>query len=114
MKKICFLLFIATTLSGNFSVQAYTSCKGGYEVKHQRTSRPFCISYDGMNWWSAVNWCKGNGGQLATESALCPGGGSCLEGCNTHWVANPKKRLCTQVLSKRTGNLNGKNQAICE
>ena len=26
-----------------------------------------------MNWWSAFNWCKSNGGTLTSFSAICPG-----------------------------------------
>ena len=69
---------------------AYTSCVGGTEVtsnvytdsnapsecdvnKCPTPAKTFCVSNQKMNWWSAFNWCKSNGGTLVSFSELCPG-----------------------------------------
>jgi len=82
-------LIFAITLGFSTSSMAYTSCVGGTEITanvHTDEDAPdtctaeycpspaksFCISNNGMNWWSAFNWCKSNGGTLASFNSACP------------------------------------------
>ena len=62
MKKI----LLATVIALVTAVPVMAACEGGTEVKG------FCISNIGLNWWSAVNWCKANGRHLATMYEICP------------------------------------------
>ena len=62
MKKI----LLATVIALVTAVPVMAACEGGREVKG------FCISNIGLNWWSAVNWCKANGRHLATMYEICP------------------------------------------
>ena len=34
--------------------------------------KTFCKSNETMNWWTAFNWCKSNGGTLANFTSMCP------------------------------------------
>ena len=69
---------------------AYTSCVGGTEITANayddigapaecttamcpKPARTFCKSNIPMNWWSAFNWCRSNGGTLASLAEACPG-----------------------------------------
>ena len=82
-------LIFAITLGFSTSSMAYTSCVGGTEITanvHTDEDAPdtctaeycpspaksFCISTNPMNWWSAFNWCKSNGGTLASFNSACP------------------------------------------
>ena len=76
MKKKLFLI----SLIGLICVtSAYAACEGGTMVGG------FCKSNVQMNWWSAADWCKANGLQLATMYEMCPswdgntGNGNCPE-----------------------------------
>ncbi len=69
---------------------AYTSCVGGTEITSKvygttdassyctsvmcpSPAKTFCKSDKSMNWWTAFNWCKSNGGTLASFASMCPG-----------------------------------------
>lgn len=82
-------IIFAITLGISTSSMAYTSCVGGTEITanaHTDADAPdtctadycpspaksFCISTNSMNWWSAFNWCKSNGGTLASFNSACP------------------------------------------
>ena len=68
MKKKIFLI----CLIGLFSVaSAHAKCDGGTEIKNS-VGKTFCQSNIGLNWWSALSWCKANGLHLATMYEMCP------------------------------------------
>ena len=58
--------------------QAYTSCNGGSE----NGTHTLCRSNAQMTWWSAVLWCRSNGGTLASMATVCPTK-TPGEGCST-------------------------------
>ena len=89
MTGLALSLIFAITLGVSTSTMAYTSCVGGTEITanaHTDADAPdtctadycpspaksFCISTNPMNWWSAFNWCKSNGGTLASFNSACP------------------------------------------
>ena len=47
------------------------SCTGGTIITGYDTTRSFCISNNTMNWWTAHQWCAGNGRVLAHPDNLC-------------------------------------------
>ena len=47
------------------------SCTGGTIITGYDTTRSFCISNNNMNWWTAHQWCVGNGRVLAHPDNLC-------------------------------------------
>ena len=47
------------------------SCIGGTIITGHDTTRSFCISNNTMNWWTAHQWCAGNGRVLAHPDNLC-------------------------------------------
>ena len=82
-------LIFAITLGFSTSSMAYTFCVGGTEITANvytdadapdtctaeycpSPAKSFCISNLPMNWWSAFNWCKSNGGTLASFNSACP------------------------------------------
>ena len=91
MKKILLLGFCFLSMP----TFAYTSCVGGYEITANRygvvdgvnqdkggacladgsncNGKTFCMSREGMTWWSAWTWCQSNGGTLAHFETMCPG-----------------------------------------
>ena len=88
--QILAVTVLALSVALSNSAAAYTSCVGGTEItRNQYGSQPdgvnctsetcpqtlkkFCKSDLGMNWWSAFNWCKSNGGTLASFASMCPG-----------------------------------------
>ena len=112
IKKI---MLMAMIMVCSVSAHAYTECVGGTIIKRNQygtegapdtctattcpsTTKTFCKSDERMNWWSAFNWCKSNGGTLASFESMCPGvttavnntEGACpgLQGVgsNGHWV----------------------------
>ena len=52
------------------SVSAAT-CIGGTMITGKDPNRSFCISDRLMNWWSAHQWCVGNGRVLVHPDNLC-------------------------------------------
>ena len=46
---------------------------GCTETKCPSPAKTFCKSNQMMNWWTAFNWCKSNGRNLASFSSMCPG-----------------------------------------
>ena len=93
MKKvIVFLMCLCFVMSGfSESARAYDECEsvGGTEItrnvngaanapstctpeKCPATTQKFCKSGQGMNWWSAFNWCKSIGRSLAKFDQMCP------------------------------------------
>ena len=63
--------------------QAQAACNGGTWVTSRKATdsgctastcneKTFCVSDSGMNWWSAMAWCKANGMQLASFDSVCP------------------------------------------
>ena len=75
MRKLYTILLITLIATG--SAEAYTSCKGGVLTNN----KAFCRSLDKLNWWSAANWCKANGGKLATRGTFGPYVGSFRNWC---------------------------------
>ena len=82
----CFLTFFAVIFTT--SAFSYSSCVGGTEITANTVAdgpascnsvmcpspaKKFCKSNLGMNWWSAFNWCKSNGGTLVPFEEACPG-----------------------------------------
>ena len=55
---------------GSLSVLAGT-CIGGTIITGKDTNRSFCLSDKTMNWWTAHQWCIGNGRMLAHPDNLC-------------------------------------------
>ena len=118
MKKYNYLMFgiaLGTGILGKaVCASAYTSCVGGTEITTNVygtegasdyctpvtcpvPAKKFCLSLRTMNWWSAFNWCRSNGGTLASFASMCPGvatdannvAGACpaLQGMGfNHWV----------------------------
>ena len=89
MKNTTLSIIFAITLGVSTSTMAYTSCVGGTEITANvytdadapdtctadycpSPAKSFCISNLSMNWWSAFNWCKSNGGTLASFNSACP------------------------------------------
>ena len=87
--KTLSIIFVIT-LGFSTSTMAYTSCVGGTEITANAytdagapdtctaeycpsPAKSFCISTKQMNWWSAFNWCKSNGGRYGSGDyyALC-------------------------------------------
>ena len=88
MIKKLFIALIIMVIAKN--VGAYTSCVGGTPITRNQynaseapstctvtmcpdNAKTFCKSIKTMNWWSAFNWCKANGGTLASFNSMCPG-----------------------------------------
>ena len=67
MKKV-FVLVCGMMMS--VSVSAAT-CIGGTMITGKDPNRSFCISDRVMNWWSAHQWCAGNGRVLVHPDNLC-------------------------------------------
>jgi len=75
-------LWTNCTNNGGTVIQAnrYGNDKGGYcndpnnsNLTNNCNGKKFCVSGQGMNWWSAFTWCESVGGKLAKLSNLCPG-----------------------------------------
>ena len=144
-------LIFAITLGFSTSTMAYTSCVGGTEITanvHTDADAPdtctadycpspaksFCISNNGMNWWSAFNWCKSNGGTLASFNSACPNtpvrtnntAGACpaLQGVgasNFYWTSMGSGtsnaffvNLSSGAVFNGSRNTNGSLCALCE
>ena len=84
------MIFILVTIMFVKTAGAYTECVGGSIIKRNQygvdgapttcttamcpgDTKTFCKSNLPMNWWSAFNWCKSNGGTLANFKNMCPG-----------------------------------------
>ena len=128
---------------------AYTSCVGGTEITRNQygasgapatctaamcpsETKTFCKSNLTMNWWSAFNWCKSNGGTLASFVSMCPGvttspnneTGACpaLQGTSNQWVWSSmgygsSNALTVSLLSGAVNSNVGRNNvnfALCE
>lgn len=63
------LLFISGIFMAS-QVSAKT-CIGGNIVVGNDETRSFCLSEKTMNWWTAHQWCIGNGRVLATPDSAC-------------------------------------------
>ena len=89
MKNTTLSIIFAMTFMVGGQAMAYTSCVGGTEITANAytdadapdtcdadycpsPAKSFCVSNNGMNWWSAFNWCKSNGGTLASFNSACP------------------------------------------
>ena len=134
-----YIKYIGILMLGTISVSAhaYTSCNGGTEVIANTTAtdsrcgnsttpcngRTFCLSDRAMPWWSAVLWCRKNGGRLVSIDSACPNweaGRQCINLCNvsgTVWIDKINGNqsyncgsYCTCGTSDRTGKL----PALCE
>ena len=89
-RNILFVIIFIFSMGFYSPAMAYTSCVGGTEIEANdytdegapstcteaycpSPAKSFCRSNNSMNWWSAFNWCKSNGGTLANFSSMCPG-----------------------------------------
>lgn len=89
MKNTTLSIIFAMTFMVGGQAMAYTSCVGGTEITANAytdadapdtctsefcpsPAKSFCISNVKLNWWSAFNWCKSNGGSLAAFNSACP------------------------------------------
>jgi hypothetical protein len=142
-------IIFAITLGFSTSTMAYTSCVGGTEITanaHTDADAPdtcdadhcpspaksFCISTNGMNWWSAFNWCKSNGGTLASFNSACPNtpvrhndtAGACpaLQGVGEnkyYWTSMGSGSSSVYCVNLSSGAVDGYNRAnhlyaLCE
>ena len=80
MNKYIILILIGLSIA----TQVQAECNGGRWITSRKATdsgcsastcneKTFCVSTNGMNWWSAMAWCKANGMQLASIEDLCPG-----------------------------------------
>lgn len=85
-----YIVLIIISLLMTTNALAYRECVGGTETTTYvygtagapeactpstcpSPAKTFCVSNNDMNWWSAVNWCRANGGELVSIEELCPG-----------------------------------------
>ena len=65
------------------ATQSWATCNGGTFIASRKATdsgcnsticneKTLCVSDNGMNWWSAMVWCKANGMQLVDFDNLCP------------------------------------------
>ena len=68
MKKILFVLCIFSSVAN-----AEISCEdaGGTLFKGNDGKTEYCLSYHGMNWWSANAWCQALGLELVNLQTEC-------------------------------------------
>ena len=91
MKKSLFLACLIGILS-TASAYSYTGdCIGGTIIT-TTAGKTFCRSDIDMNWWSAQNWCKANGSNLATMYEMCP-----------NWDGNTGYETCPELENKTDG-----------
>ena len=68
MKKILFILCMISSVAN-----AEISCEdaGGTLFKGNDGKTEYCLSYHGMNWWSANAWCQSLGWELVDLQIEC-------------------------------------------
>ncbi|MGN1092003.1 MAG: hypothetical protein ACI4RJ_05915 [Alphaproteobacteria bacterium] len=68
MKKFLFILCIFSSVAN-----AEISCEdaGGLLFKGNDGKTEYCVSYHGMNWWSANAWCQSLGWELVDLETEC-------------------------------------------
>ena len=84
MKKILFVLCIFSSVAN-----AEISCEdaGGTLFKGNDGKTEYCLSYHGMNWWSANAWCQSLGLELVDLQIEC----------NKKAVSNVSSTDCPQL-----------------
>ena len=109
MKNKIALLLIIAMMGMTHPAAAYTSCKGGLVLS--KNGETYCKSAGTMNWYSAVNWCKANGGTLLSYATVLH---TTVFDWGTFWCSCGSCMIeyshsCTASTSKTT-----KYRAICE
>ena len=129
MKKVLFIFASILILSTTSHAQ---TCIGGTIITGRDPNRSFCLSDKTMNWWTAHQWCAGNGRTLAHPDKLCNYNGEgwflALSGCpnliktgywpNSMWTSLPINN--DQAIFYQYNNILTKNSrlggaaAVCE
>ena len=92
MKKRVFLACFIGLLTATSAYSYSGDCNGGTIITANDEKTTFCVSNKTMNWWSAQNWCKGNGSSLATMYEMCP-----------TWDGNTGEGKCSWLKGKFSG-----------
>ncbi|MGN1091022.1 MAG: hypothetical protein ACI4RJ_00815 [Alphaproteobacteria bacterium] len=84
MKKILFILCMFSSVAN-----AEISCEdaGGTLFKGNDKETEYCVSFHGMNWWSANAWCQSLGWELIDVQTEC----------NKRSVSNVPSTDCPQL-----------------
>ena len=98
-KYIKYISFVMLGMMVSSSVMAYDSCVGGTEIMANSScivdgveycnGRTFCKSNAKLYWWTAVLWCRANGGTLVSPESACPNtidGQYCRNLGSSNWI----------------------------